>query len=766
MWVWCASVTRRQLWRAAIVSLLVCPGGVTDAPLLAQQPAAVFVDAPPAPVAPATIARDDKRRATVRAVRISAPLKLDGRLEEEFYQTITPVGDFIQQTPVPNAPATEKTDVWILYDDTNLYISMMLHETEPGRRIGNEMRRDAQGLTNDDNIMLVLDTFYDRRNAFNFQVSSTGGMRDQLITDTLANGSWNTIWRVKVADAEGGQSFEMAIPFKSLRYPGSGPQVWGFNARRTTKWKNELSYLNPNPVAYGPQGINILATAATLVGVETPARTMNLELKPYGLASVTTDRTAAVPFDNDAKVNGGFDFKYGLTRGLTTDFTVNTDFAQVEEDVQQVNLTRFSLFFPEKRDFFLEGLGNFGFAGQGTGSQSDGASDVPTLFFSRRIGLSNGQVIPVRAGGRMTGRARGFEMGFLNIQTAEKLGAGAPSTNFTAGRVRRQILRRSNIGVITTLRDPDATGDRNVAVGADANLRFYQNIESNFYYAQTSTTGREGDDNSYRARFAYVPDRYGFDVEHLKVGSNFNPEVGFVRRADMRTTSLQARYSPRFRGRKHLRRMSWVANYDHITNSEASRLENRNVQGDYTIEFHNSDSVTMTYVNQHELLPANFRISPGVIVPGGEYDYQTVRASYTLGNQRWVSGTVSGSTGQLYGGTRTTASYNGRLSFSSHFVMEPSISINKVELPYGDFSANLLSTRIIFTPGQRTQLASLLQWNQTADTLTSSVRLRWEYTPGSELFVVFTDGRNTPESLAPGLLNRSFAVKLTRLLRF
>jgi hypothetical protein len=542
--------------------------------------------------------------------------------------------------------------------------------------------------------------------------------------------------------------------------------VWGFNARRTTKWRNETTFFNPNPAAYGGPGILQLSTAATLVGIETPARSLNLELKPYGITSLTTDRTAPVPFEHDGDADAGFDFKYGLTKSLTADMTVNTDFAQVEEDVQQVNLTRFSLFFPEKRDFFLEGQGNFGFAGQGTGGQFDGQSDVPTVFFSRRIGLSGGQVIPVWVGGRMTGRAGPFEIGLLNIQTGDKPEARAESTNFSVARIRRNILRRSNVGVITTLRSPAVGTGHNVAYGLDSNLRFKRFDEINLYYAATQSDGRGNDEASYRARFAYEPDEYGFSFEHLKVGADFNPEIGFVRRPDMRTSTAAARYSPRFNDHAYLRRLSWQGTFDYITNSAASQLENRIFDGSFTTEFNNSDTATVGYMQQYELLPANFPISPGVILPAGSYDWNTIRASYGLGNQRKVSGTVSASAGSFYDGTRLTGGYNGRVSFSPRFVLEPSLSLNRVELPYGDFNANLLSTRIVITPGPRMQVSSLLQWNASANTLTASARLRWEYTPGSELFVVYSDGRNTASALNPGLLTQTFAVKITRLFRF
>lgn len=726
-----------------------------------------LIDAPRPPGPPATIARDSRNRATIRAVRVTTPLKIDGRLDEEVYRAVQPAGGFIQQLPNSGEPVAEPTDFWILFDDEHVYVSMMLHETDPGRRVSSERRRDAGGLSNDDNMMIVLDTFYDRRNGFNFNVNAVGGMRDQHITDGAANSAWNTVWEVRVADASSGWSFEMAIPFKSLRYKSAGSQVWGFNARRTTKWRNEVSFVNPNPAAYGNQGVHQLSTAATLVGIETPPRALNLEVKPYAITSLTTDRTVAVPFDRDGSANTGVDFKYGLTRSLTADVTVNTDFAQVEEDIQQVNLTRFSLFFPEKRDFFLEGQGNFGFGGQGEGNRGGMTDDVPTIFFSRQIGLSRGQTVPVRAGARVTGRLAGYEVGLLNIQTGDKPEASALATNFTAARLRRNILRRSNIGAIATLRRPSLSGGQNVAFGVDANLRFHEFLENNVYVARTATEGRAGgDDLSHRVRVAYNPDAWGFAVTHVKVGRTFNPEVGFVRRKDFRLSSANLRYSPRLKASRTIRQLTWQGNLSHITNSAASRLENRDLEGDFRIEFHNSDTMSATYLAEYELLPSNFTIAPGVVVQAGGYDHRTVRGSYSLGTQRLVSGTVNVQRGSFYRGTRTGAGFSGRLSFSPRFVVEPGLTLNRLALPYGRFSGNLLNTRFVVTPTPRMQMSGLVQYNPSARTLTSSARLGWEYTPGSELFVVYSDGRDTSGTGAASVVNQTFAVKATRLVRF
>lgn len=748
------------------VVCLAAPAGA-QLPPAADRGALDFVDAPAAPLPPATINRDQSRRATLRAVRVDGPLRLDGRLDEEVYRTVPPAGGFIQQVPREGAPATDDTDVWVLFDDNTLYLAMRCRESNPDRRVATERRRDAMGITNDDNVVVVLDTFYDRRNAFFFQTNPVGGVRDQLATDGIPNVNWNTVWDVRVADIEGGYSVEMEIPFKSLRYRGSGPQVWGINFRRTTLWKNETTYLNPVPVSYGLPGISQMSTAATLVGVVTPSRSLNLEAKPYAIGTVTTDRAARVPFNNDPDLNAGVDLKYGVTRSLTADFTVNTDFSQIEEDLQQVNLTRFNLLFPEKRDFFLEGQGLFAFAGRGTGGTADGASDVPTLFFSRRIGLNAGMAVPVLAGGRLTGAAGRFEVGLLNIHTDDSAAAGAVGTNFSVARIRRNVLRRSNVGVIATVRHPTAAarGD-NAAYGVDANLRFYQNVEANLYAAGTSTPGMSDDENSYRARFNLGPDAYGLQIEHLKIGRQFNPEIGFVRRPDFRDTTVTGRYSPRLRKHPFIRQLIWTGRFEYATNSAADVLDNRDAEGSFAVDFHTGDRATLAYTTQYELVPGAFPIGPGVIVPRGGYDYDTLRATYLLGNRRRVSGTVSASHGSFYGGTRTAGSYTGRLSFSPRFVMEPGVTFNRVDLPVGRLTANLFSTRVVVTPSPRMGISGLVQFNPSLNTVTSSVRLRWEYSPGSELFAVYSDGRTTTSRGYPELLNRTVAVKVTRLVRF
>ncbi len=423
---------------------------------------------PPAP--PAVVARDAAGRVTLRAQRTAEPILLDGRLDEQVYTTVPSVSDFIQQDPHEGELATEQTEVWVFFDDRNVYISARCWDSQPDRMVANELRRDHTNLAFNENFAVVLDTFYDRRNSFMFHTNPLGGLTDALTTDERNfNKDWNTVWEVKTGRFDQGWIAEIAIPFKSLRYRAGDSQVWGINFRRSVRWKNELSYLTPIPASYGLAGISKVSEAATLVGIATPSGAKNLEIKPYAISTVTTDRTAEPAVSDDLGGELGFDVKYGLTRSLIADLTYNTDFAQVEDDEQQVNLTRFSLFFPEKREFFLEGQGIFTFGGAGQQGRPSGGfrpgqsggppSNIPVVFFSRRIGLADGVGIPIRAGGRLTGRVGPYSIGVLDIQTGASEAAGAPSTNFSVVRLKRNFLRRSNVGVIMTHRSARVDAD-------------------------------------------------------------------------------------------------------------------------------------------------------------------------------------------------------------------------------------------------------------------------------------------------------------------
>src|SRR5882672_9570558 len=749
----------------AIPLILWLAGVAAASPALAQGPSSV--EGPPPPVAPEVVSRDTQGRVTVRAVRLTEPLVLDGLLQDPIYSRVPAIGDFVQQEPHEGEPATERTEIWIFFDATTVYFAVHCLDDQPERIIANEMRRDSNNIFQNDNVQLVIDTFYDRRSGVLFQTNALGALSDQEVSDERNfNRDWNTVWDVKASRTDDGWSAEFVIPLKSLRYRASGAQTWGFNIQRRIPWKNERSYLSGVPASYGGRGIYKLSSAATLVGLEVPAQGRNLEIKPYGISAVTTNRQATPAVSNDLTGDAGLDVKYGLTKSLTADVTYNTDFAQVEEDEQQVNLTRFSLFFPEKREFFLEGGGIFGFGPPTRENQSFGGATtlMPVMFFSRQIGLSGGQAVPILAGGRVTGRAGRNAVGLLNIETKSSERAGAAATNFSVVRVRRDILRRSAIGLIGTHRAPLVAGnDSNQVAGVDAALAFFQNVTFNSYYARSRTPGRRGDESSYMAQFAYAADRYGMNVEHLSVGDAFNPEIGFLRRQSFRRNYAQGRFSPRPRS-SPIRKMSAEGSIDYITDLHG-RLESREAQASSRMEFNGGGFWSTDYTRNYELLKVPFEIVKGIFILPGGYSFQDLRSEYYLGPQR-VSGRFWGSRGTFYGGTKSEVGFNGRVDMTTQFSLEPRVTLDWIDLPVGRFATRLVGSRVNFTMSTRMAVSMLLQYNSTNAALSTNARFRWEYRPGSDLFVVYSDGRDTVGPGFPRLQNRAFVVKMTRLFRF
>ena len=721
----------------------------------------VIIDGPPPPVPPAVAARDSDGRLTMRAVSLEDPLNVDGRLDERIYSLTPAVSGFFQQEPLEGEPATERTEAWIFFDANNVYVAVRCWYSEPDRILANEMRRDSINIYYNDSLTVVFDTHYDRRTGYFFQTNALGAVRDALATEgQIPNNDWNAVWDVASRRFEQGWTTELAIPFKSLRYQEGREQIWGVNLRRIAWFKNETTHLVPIPASSAAQGVMKFSSAATLVGIEPPSSSRNLEFKPYAITSLATDRDARPPITNDPDGDIGFDGKYGLTRSLTLDVTYNTDFAQVEADNEEVNLSRFSLFFPEKREFFLEGRGAFEFGGGG---------DAPILFFSRRIGLSGGRRVPIRVGGRISGRAGKFTVGVLNIQTGDAPDVGAASTNFSVVRVKRDILRRSTIGAIATGRSRSSSGaGSNEAVGIDAALRFFQDVEIDTYYARTRTSALSGDADSYQGAFRYEGDRYGLAVDRLKVGDAFNPEVGFVRRRDFARDYVQARFSPRPRALAGVRKLSWSASFERFVSGDQV-LESRAVDGSFNVDVETGDSASLSYTNTYELLRQPFPIAPAVVVPIGGYTFQNVRATYRLGPQRRFNGSMSVTRGSFFSGERTTLSGNSRMELTPQLSLEPRLSVNWVDLPEGRFTTRLVSSRASYTLTPRMFVSGLVQYNSSNDYLSTNLRLRWGYSPGSELFVVYDENRDT-DPFTPNrfseIRNRAFVVKVNRLFRF
>ena len=735
----------------------------TDQPL-----PAVPADVPPAPSFPDVITRDAAGNATIRAIRLDSPLDLDGELSEPVYGQIPPLTGFIQSLPDEGRPATELTEAWILYDDDNVYVSARVHEEVPEDQwTANEMRRDATGVSTNDNFGLVFDTYYDRRNGYFFYTNPLGAMVDvQVTNEGSPNFDWNPVWDVRTGRFSGGWTAEIRIPFKSIRYSPGTSQLWGVQLRRAIRRKNEWSHLtlvSRQAAGDGRMGIIRMSRAATLVGIEAPSSGVNIDVKPYGIGSLTTDRSVGV--NDEWEGDGGVDLKWGVTQNLAADFTYNTDFAQVEVDEQQVNLTRFSLFFPEKREFFLESRGIFDFPASGVGGGRGGTA--PTLFFSRRIGLLGRTPVPIIGGGRVTGKVGPFDIGALDIATEDVGDIGAVMTNFTVLRLRADILERSNIGALYTRRSRSLSAPgASETYGGDVAFSLFQDWYLSGYFARTRTPAVDSLDVSYQGRFSYDGDGAGFSASHLLVEDEFNPEVGFVRRWGFRQSQASARLSPRPEFMGSIRQVRLQGDVDYIESAEGGYVESREIGGTFAVEMEMGDQVSVDYTNSYENLIMDETIS-GATIPAGRHSFNAVRASYTFGPQRFFSGNLSARYGEWFNGHLTSAGFSrGRIEVTQQLSLEPSVSFNRVELPAESFDTWLAVTRVNYTFSPRMFVSALVQYNSSNDSFSANARLRWEYSPGSEIFLVYTEERDTYDfQRFPILQNRGLVLKVTRLLR-
>jgi hypothetical protein len=726
--------------------------------------------------------READGRANVRAVRLPSPLQFDGRLDEPFYRDVNPFGDFVQQEPHEGQPATEKTEGWVFFDEKNIYVGIRLWETDSSKRVMSDMRRDAFNLYNNDHIAILFDTFHDHRNGFGFSSNAQGGLFDWQTTNEQPSPNWNSLWDARTADFEGGWTVEFRIPFRSIRFAEGGP-AWGINVRRMVRWKNEISYLSPVPVSWGRRGLNKLSNAGSLLGIEVPAKLRNFDVKPYALGAVNTNRLSTPPVNDKGDIDLGVDAKWGLTQSLVADLTYHTDFAQVEDDESQVNLSRFSVLFPEKRDFFLEGQDVFNFGGANPNQPGGGAGQTavpggggggppnnltPFLFFSRRIGLQNNVVVPIDGGARLIGRTGNYQIGALQMRTSRSELARAVPTNFSVVRINRDVLSRSRIGMIATRRGPGLqAGSENYVYGADTALNLTTELTVNGYWSTTRTTNSPTykSRQSYRGYVNWNADKTGLQFEHLYLGDGFDPEIGFVRRSAFRRTYGQARFSPRPKDWRGVRKMYYEASLDYFEDPN-QRPDSRNALGAVRMELNSSDQLAFEFSNQFESIEAAFPVTPGLIVPIGAYEFRQGKFMMTSSPQRPVSGTLVLTHGGFYGGTLSEATWRGRVELGPQLQLEPTISLNYFDTPWGKGDAHLISSRATYTVTPKMFVSALVQYQSSVKVVTTNARFRWEYSPGSELFVVYSDGRNTAiGGFPPPLETRSFVVKVTKLFR-
>jgi hypothetical protein len=424
------------------------------------------------------------------------------------------------------------------------------------------------------------------------------------------------------------------------------------------------------------------------------------------------------------------------------------------------------MFFPEKREFFLEGQSIFDFGGASSGGGSAGGT-TPLVFFSRRIGLNNGRVIPILGGGRLTGRSGAFTIGAMNVQTDEETLSGSPSTNFSVLRLRRDLLTRSSIGMIYTGRSNATVGTgRSQSVGVDANFNIKDFLTINAYAAKTDTPSLSGDDTSYRVQASLNKDRYGVEVDRLSVGDKFRPDVGFIQRNNFHRTYAQARFSPRPANNTRIRKYYYQAAFDRFTGPDGE-VQSSNYNGYFSAEMQNTDRLTAEFNANTEQLIRPFTIFRGVTLPVGQYDFQSGAFTLALGNQRPLAGSIGLEAGTFYNGNKTTLSFSGaRAKLTPQLSIEPSVSVNWINLTQGEFRNSVISGRTTYTVTPRMLVSGLVQYGSATRTTSTNVRFRWEYVLGSEMFLVYSDELDASVKGFPDLRNRAIVFKINRMFRF
>lgn len=718
----------------------------------------VALSAQTAPTAP---------RPASRALRVDKGPLVDGRLDDPVWALAPVLDGFVQHEPFDGRPASERTEVRIVFDREALYIGARLHDRDAAGIVRGEVRRDAD-LKEQDAFLVILDTYLDRQNGFVFGTTPAGIEHDGQVTREGEGGfggpsgtgagpsgqtgqadlKWDGTWKVMTSVDSAGWSAEFRIPFETLRYASGKTQAWGLNLARFIRRRNEEDFWSP----IGRQfSFYRVSQAGTLNEVEPPSGRV-ARITPYALGTVRKDYASGSPTDGAAEFGG--DAKFGITPSLTADLTYNTDFAQVEADEQQINLTRFNLFFPEKRPFFLENAGTF----------SAGTPQSVELFFSRRIGIGpDGGAAPLLGGGRVTGKVGGITLGLLDIQSERAGLAGLPETppnNFAVARVLRELPRHSRIGAIAVSRiNTDSTGDYNVTLGADGRVGIGETITIDAWAAHTVTPDRDRGSNAANLSGSYVTRLWEVGVGARQVDPDFNPEVGYLERPTFRFYTARVL--------RHLRtpKIAWFREArPHITfrqyDDTEGRPQSRLIHIDSHFLFANGAFFETPANFVREALQTPFAISDQVTLPTGVYDWvewnpqfnTNLSAPYSIAGQMTIGG--------FYTGHRVGMSGTVTARPSESFSAAIRMNYEKLTLAEGRFDRVLLGLRLAYAFTPSLYLQSLTQWNDQAKSFSANVRFGWLGPAGTGLFVVFNEGRETGDNARP--LDRAVMVKFTR----
>jgi RluA family pseudouridine synthase len=714
--------------------------------------------------AQATISSPDGRR-QMQAVQATTPIVIDGALDEEAWRRAVPASGFIQADPLEGQAASEITEVRIAYDNDSLYIGALCRDSDPSGIVVNEIRKDFAG-RDQDTFEVLLDTFADRRNGFVFSTNSRGAKADTQVANEGrdVNTNWDAVWWVEARKTPDGWTAEFRIPFKTLRFEAGDGKTWGVNFARRVRRKNEISYWSPVSRAYT---IYRASAAGTLVGLPNPRQGRNLRIKPF-LAAAAVRGVGEAGFDRD--LTPGVDVKAGITPSLTFDATINPDFAQAEADEQQVNLTQFSLFFPEKREFFLENAGIFYFGDIARNSRSATRFRPPEedllLFFSRRIGLNDaGKQQPLHGGVRLTGRAGGFTLGLMTMQG--KTEEGRPSTNYTVARVRRDLFRSSDVGAIILSREPNGdSADFNRVVGVDTNFRFFRNLSVNGFFARSESRGVTTDQDSAKASIGWEDSKKRLQTSIMKIGEGFRDDLGFVRRTGVTRQFYDAAWFPepemlRTRGIRRIEPHGRVWIYTDPSGALVSRSGH---VGNQTT-WNNGSYMEYAFEPRVEATTRPFNVSPGISIPAGRYDWYQHLLLFEGDHSRALSGSIRYTTGGFWSGSQHNVQTSVLYRPNYRMVFDLGLQVTKIslDLPKAEFATTLVSLRTGYSFSSNMFLDTLVQYRNDVKQFSANVRFNLIHRPLSDFFIVYNESQFTDAAQSAG---RGLVVKYTQMFSF
>jgi hypothetical protein len=747
---------RARPLRAALGAGLAC--ALAPAPL----PAQATGDAGTAPPATARVDPASLPRPVLRALRVTDPIRIDGRLDEPIWMRADSASAFVAALPRDGLPASERTVVRVLYDADHLYIGAYLYDAQPERLFSPGLEQDFE--TRDADMFGVsLDTFLDRQNSVMFGVNPAGALFDaQTFNDAREiNRAWEGVIETATAIHADGWSVEMAIPLRTLRFRATGgEQHWGINFLRRVRRLNEDSYWAP---LQRQSRLYKMSQAGTLTGLRDLRQGRNLTVKPYVSAASIGGAVPRAAGTGSRDLDVGVDVKYGVTSRLTLDVTALTDFSQVEVDQEQVNLTRFSLFFPEKREFFLENDGIFTFGDVTERNYRTGSSSRDfKLFYSRSIGLSaDRRPLPILGGARLSGRIGRAEVGILDMQTRGT--PDAPAENFGVLRLRSTVGSGADVGVMLVNRQATESGagaSYNRAGGIDANLRLFDYMLVNAYAAATDAPGATGDRRSAYLQVAWRDRLWNTSAFVKHVGDGFDPAAGFIRRRAMRQAfaTFGAHPQPRIRG---------VAEVNPYVDASViedlqGRLETRWVEGGLAIGFLDGGSLALSHQDRFERLAAPTAIAGATVQPG-DYRFGETGIQYQSSGARPLAGSASITVGDFYDGRRTSFGLRAGVRPSVHLGIEALAQYNDLRLGGREFQASIFGGRIRYAASTRVFASAFVQYVESTDEFLTNLRLNYIHAPLSDVYLVLTERRGRHGA---GTAERVITLKATRLFAF